>query len=446
MNVKVVESTENKLWLEKEFRCLNKNEDNSFILSITDKLEREFYGFGSCANELGIKALRNLSNDNQEKILMDLFSESGDQYFKYCRLPIGANDYAENWYSYNETDDDYEMVNFSIERDKKYIIPYIKDILKINPEIIFCASPWSPPTWMKTHKVHNSGYIRDEHEIYEAYALYLVKYVQAYEKEGIHIHQIHVQNEWVSNHVFPSCKWTGEQLRKFIANYLGPSFEKYNIKSEIWLGTCNAPHPRIEWKEKRTEDFDAYAGLILEDTEAYQYISGVGYQWAGRDGIQKNVESYPELQYLQTECECGDGENTWFYMQYIFNTIRHYIRNGANGFLYWNAILEIGGESTWGSNQNSMITINSKEKSFEYQYEYYLLKHFSHFTQKGANRIETKGPHTANTIAFRNPDGSTVVILSNRKDSERVLKLRYKEEVISINMNANSITTIYLED
>src|SRR5699024_8006132 len=157
------------------------------------------------------KALRNLSNDNQEKILMDLFSESGDQYFKYCRLPIGANDYAENWYSYNETDDDYEMVNFSIERDKKYIIPYIKDILKINTEIIFSAAPWSPPTWMKTHKVHNCGYIRDEHEIYEAYALYLVKYVQAYEKEGIHIHQIHVQNEWVSNHVFPSCKWTGEQ-------------------------------------------------------------------------------------------------------------------------------------------------------------------------------------------------------------------------------------------
>lgn len=441
-NITVIESTENEQWVKKSFQ---ENYSGKTNLLLTSERKRTFYGYGSCANELGIRSLMNLPKKQQDQIYDDLFLPNGEVKFTYCRLPIGANDYSEFWYSYNEVDEDYDMTHFSIERDQKYIIPYIKEALKRNPSLEFCASPWSPPTWMKTRKTYNSGYIRDEPKIYEAYALYFVKYVQAYAAEGIKIHQIHVQNEWVSNHVFPSCKWTGDQLRIFIKDYLGPAFEKYQIDSEIWLATCNAPHPRIEWKEKRTEDFDVNAGLVLEDEGAYQYIKGCGYQWAGRDAIQKNVEAYPELDYLQTECECGDGQNTWFYAQYLFNNFRHYIINGVNGFLYWNAILETGGESTWGTYQNSMVTIDSNKQTATYTKEYYLMKHFSHYVEKGARRIKTEGPHTASTVAFENPDGSKVVVIANRKEGVRDLNMTIGTQLIQVELAAHSFTTIIVE-
>lgn len=334
------------------------------------------------------------------------------------------------------------MEQFSIVRDERYIIPYVQKILEINPAVTFCASPWSPPTWMKTTKVHNHGYIRMEESILKAYALYLVKYVQAYAEKGIPIHQLHVQNEVVSNHVFPSCKWTGEMLREFIKEYLGPAFDAHQLTTKIWLSTINAPHPRIEWKQKITEDFDAYAGLVLDDDKAYQYIEGIGYQWAGRDAIQKTVEAYPEKEYLQTECECGDGENTWFYAQYLFNLYRHYIVNGVNGFFYWNGILPNGGASSWGTTQNSLMSVDMERQSVTKNPEFYLTKHFSTFVAPNAVRLVTTGSHTANCVTFKNPDGSLVIIVANRKESQPLLIVETDGNKFEVSLAPQSFTTL----
>lgn len=119
-----------------------------------------------------------------------LFSPDGDSRFSICRLPIGASDYALEWYSHNEAENDVEMDHFSIERDRQYLIPYIKEALKRNPDLQLFASPWSPPTWMKFPKAYNYGTLRWEPAILKAYALYFVKFVQAYAEEGITIHQV----------------------------------------------------------------------------------------------------------------------------------------------------------------------------------------------------------------------------------------------------------------
>ena len=170
----------------------------------------------------------------------------------------------------------------------------------------------------------------------------------------------------VADQKFPSCKWTGEKLQVFIKDYLGPTFEAHGLKTEIWLGTINAPEPFNELVEKELGDFDDYAGLVLSDPEAYKYITGVGYQWAGKYAIQNTVRSYPELKYLQTENECGNGKNTWEYAHYVYKLFHHYFINGVNGYLYWNAVLELEGESTWGWKQNSMITVNPEIKNFTF--------------------------------------------------------------------------------
>jgi glucosylceramidase len=244
-------------------------------LSLTNQTGRIIEGFGGCFNELGFTALENLPEEERSKVYDELFSPDGACKFTICRLPIGASDYALEWYSHNEVDNDFTMEYFNIDRDRKYLIPYIKEALKRNPDMKLFASPWSPPTWMKFPKAYNYGKLRWEKEILEAYALYFVKFIEAYEQEGIKIHQIHVQNEVVADQKFPSCVWSGEELQEFIRDYLGPAFEKHNIETEIWLGTINGIVNELF--QKSASDYDQMANVVLSDPEAKKYIKGVGY-------------------------------------------------------------------------------------------------------------------------------------------------------------------------
>lgn len=435
-------TTKNNKFLKKE---LSNTVNAMATLHVSTTENRIIEGFGSCFNELGMRALNHLNENERAEVLDKLFSPTGDCRFNLCRMPIGASDYATEWYSYNESENDFDMEMFSIEKDKRLLIPYIKEALKRNPNIVLTASPWSPPTWMKTQKAYNFGTLRWEEDILKAYALYFVKFVQAYEAEGITIHQVHVQNEVVADQKFPSCKWTGEQLRDFIKNYLGPAFEKHNINSEIWLGTINAPEPYTEWLEDYTQDFDVYAGLVLRDSEAYKYVSGVGYQWAGKNAIQRSVEAFPEKRFLQTENECGNGKNTWVYAEYVFNLFRHYFVSGVNGYMYWNAILEPKGMSTWGWEQNSMITINPESKEVVYNPEFYVMKHFSHFVEKGAKRLTTSGPDSVDTVAFKNPDGTIVIVISNKNDNSRIANIEFADEIFEVELEGHSFNSIVLK-
>lgn len=133
------------------------SKDKSYhTLELNGESYQTIDGFGGCFNELGYIALKKIPNDKKEEVFRNLFDPE-ECNFTYCRLPIGANDYAESWYSLNETKGDYEMKNFSIERDKECLIPYIKEAEKYSGELNLFASPWSPPTWMKFPEVYNFG-------------------------------------------------------------------------------------------------------------------------------------------------------------------------------------------------------------------------------------------------------------------------------------------------
>ncbi len=410
-NIKWLYSNEQRQWAEKS--CLHV-QGESISLYPDGNEYQSMYGFGACLNELGFRAIRHLSEDRQKDLMRELFAPGeGGCNFNFCRIPIGANDYSEDWYSLDETAEDYELKDFSIERDKKVLIPFVKQAKNFAPDLKLFASPWSPPTWMKNPPVYNAGKLIWTRENLTAYANYFVKFVKAYREKGINITQVHVQNEPVANQKFPSCRWTGVELRDFIKDYLGPAFHLSGLDTEIWLGTINAPgcdFNRLIFDKWATEDYDYFANTVLTDEKALQYISGVSYQWGGKIAIQRTFESWwPKIRLMQSENECGFGDNTWEYARYVWTMLKHYIGNGAESYLYWNMVLEPMGRSTWGDSQNAMVTIDPQTKGVVFNPDFYVMKHFSSVIKRGAIRLGCKGSFAGDSILFRNPDGSLVI-------------------------------------
>lgn len=400
-------------------------------LRLTGDKHQVIEGFGGCFNEIGWNALKALGAKERRIIFRELFDPAEGCRFSVCRLPVGASDYAMEWYSHNETDNDLKMEHFSIARDKQMLIPYIKEAQTYRQDLKFLASPWSPPTWMKYPKACNYGTLLWRKEILQAYATYFVKFVEAYAEQGIFINQLHVQNEPLADQKFPSCLWTGEQLRDFIRDYLGPLFKKYGIETEIWLGTLN------------TDDYNGYPNLVLGDSTAAKFISGVGLQWAGKGMVQRLHAAWPGVRLYQTENECGDGNNTWDYAQYVFDLMQHYVTNGVNGYLYWNMVLPPGGRSTWGWRQNAMVTVDPESKAITFNPEFYIMKHLSGFVDPGATCLGLAGSLCSNAMAFENADGRIVFVVNNPMKETRTLTISDTAgNMVRTELPAQSFTTL----
>jgi glucosylceramidase len=428
MHVKWIATSPTAAWCEKSPQPT----EASPQIFVTDRLQQHIEGFGGCFSEIGWQALQALSEDCRSQVLRDLFEPATGCGFRLCRVPIGANDFALEWYSDNEFDGDFAMEHFSIARDRRYLIPYIRAAMSLQRDLRLFASPWSPPTWMKQPRVYNYGVLRWEPEVLWAYALYLLRFVQAYQAEGLPVQQLHIQNEPNSDQKFPSCIWTGAKMRDFIRDYLGPRFHEARVACELWIGTIESP------------DYDSWAHTILEDPSARAFLSGVGYQWGGKGAVQRTHQSWPELRLLQTECECGDGSNTWEYAHYMFTLLHHYLSNGVNGFVYWNMVLPPGGKSTWGWSQNSMITVDNTQK-ITYNPEFYVMKHLSHFVAPGSVRRDLQGPWSGNALAFQTPDHSTVVVCENPFKEPIEVVLEVEGDRYSICVDACSFNTIVFE-
>ncbi len=443
-NVKVnlVSSTTNNPWVEDSSVLIEKADDaQKFDITISTQNKAQIIdAFGGCFNELGWDALQILDVNKQSEIMKGLFTPEGLN-FTVCRMPIGANDYARNYYSFDDTDGDFELKNFNIDRDKGILVPYIKQAMQYNPELKVWGSPWTPPVWMKINKHYAcagdsryndlpqdkpgvSRFIM-EPEYLKTYADYFVKYVQAYQNEGINIYAIHPQNEISACQVFPSCLWNAKELNEFIGEYLGPEFEKQNINAEIWMGTSNDPS-------------FALMDSILSNTTSSKYIKGVGYQWAGKEAIGETHRKYPDLKLMQTENECGNGSNDWAAAQHTWSLMKHYFNNGANSYMYWNMILEKHGMSVWGWKQNAMISIDSTG-NYNNNPEYYLMKHLSHFVKPGAHRLEIG---EVNALAFVNPDEEIVIVIENELKTESVKTIRIDDQQIKVTLKPESFNTV----
>jgi glucosylceramidase len=391
--------------------------------------DQPILGFGGCFNELGWHALQQTDAGQRDGVIRALFDPDDGCRFRFCRAPIGASDYAMDWYSCDEVDGDYALDHFSIERDRRMQLPYIEAAMAVQPEVELFVSPWSPPTWMKRPKVYNHGTLAWDEKTLDAYARYLLKFVEAYRAEGLAVRQVHVQNEPDSDQKFPSCVWTGGMLRDFIRDHLGPTFEKAGCDCEIWLGTIERP------------DFNAWVLTPLLDPVAAGYICGVGFQWAGRGAVPATHACFPDLPLMQTENECGDGRNDWSHAMHVFDLMHHYFTHGVRVYTYWNMVLPAGGVSTWGWRQNSMVTVDTNSGAVTYTPEFYVIKHAARFIDPGAVRREVEGVWSANAFAFENPDGGLVALTCNPFDHSQPVHVELGDTAFTANLPRLSVNT-----
>jgi glucosylceramidase len=445
-----VSSTQSSQWVVQNDLSAKSSSTNSDIAILTDNPKQRIDGFGACFNELGWTSLNSLGDTDRESVMRELFAPGIGANFNICRMPVGANDFSRDWYSYNETEGDFEMKNFNFANDLQTLVPFIKNAEKYNSGLIIWASPWSPPTWMKWNKHYacagtgtdtdikfqnkleqnkqgkegTNMFIQDD-KYFKAYALYFSKFIEAYGQQGIKISAVMPQNEFNSCQIFPSCTWTSSGLAKFIAAYLGPAMEKEHV--DIMFGTMERPAIQL-------------VDTIMNDRDAGKYIRGIGFQWAGKGAIAAANKKYPDLMLYQSEQECGDGKNDWTYCCYAWTLMNHYLSNGANAYMYWNLALDKDGVSRWGWRQNSLISVDIQNKSFVYNYEYYLLKHFSHFIMPGARLLETS-PINKNMMAFINPDKSVVIVVRNEENSDKKIRIKIANKEIEPVLKADSFNT-----
>ncbi|MGW8317276.1 MAG: glycoside hydrolase family 30 protein, partial [Bacteroidales bacterium] len=347
-------------------------------------------------------------------------------------------------YSYDETEGDFAMEHFSVENDRKTLIPFIRNVLQYNPDLKIWASPWSPPSWMKYNKHYASRssvnndlpadregregtdmFIQEDAYL-KAYALYFQKFIEAYRKEGIAIFMVMPQNEFNSAQTFPSCCWTAKGLARFIGNYLGPAMKEIGV--EIYFGTMERPA-------------EALVDTVLQDDLSGKYIKGIGFQWAGKNALPGLHKKYPGMVLYQTEQECGDGKNDWAGAMHSWELMKHYLNNGVSVYEYWNTSLLEGGVSRWGWAQNSLVVVDADTRSYRYTPEYYVMKHASHYVLPGAKRIETAGTYD-DLLAFRNPDNSMVLIIANQEDEPRSMHLKIGDIRLSPELKPHSLNTI----
>ncbi len=409
-------------------------------------------GFGGCFNELGWTSLSLLSESDRAAIIDELFTPGVGANFNICRMPVAANDFSVDWYSYNETKNDFAMENFSIENDKKTLIPFIHSALERKPDLKIWGSPWCPPSWMKYNQHYamrsnnsdpnvayrngldekkngrqGSDMFIQEPKYMEAYALYFAKYIEAYRAENINVSMVMPQNEFNSDQVFPSCCWKAGSLATFVGDYLGPKMDELGV--DVFFGTMErAAHQMVD--------------TVLVNPASKRYVKGVGFQWAGKGAVAKVHETYPDMPLYQTEQECGDGKNDWKGVEHSWGLLKHYFDNGISAYMYWNISLLEGGISRWGWAQNSLIVVDPKDNSYRFSDEYYLMKHISHYVLPGASYI--KMPADFGGIAFENPDKSIVVLYMEKDGKATSLDLTIGERKINTTLIPNSINTIII--
>jgi glucosylceramidase len=315
-----------------------------------------------------------------------------------------------SWYTLDDTANDYTMTNFSIARDREKLIPYIKEALKIKPDLYLWASPWTVPAWMK-----DGMNMKIDPQTQEAHALYLARFVEEYAKEGLTIRAIHPQNE----PGYASVRWTQQLFIDYFKTYLGPKFTERSITAEIWCGTMSHPNDGI------------IATTLANDPDCMKYVKGFGLQW----NLQSTVATLaPNGPVWQTEHKCGNynfatpywdqsrydpnkPQNDHLYGEESWQLIRDWIVAGVNGYNAWNMVLDTVGKSLGGWPQNALLVVDRTAQTLTPTPAYYVFRHFSQYIAPGATRIGTSGSNDA--VAFKNPDDSIITEVYNKADASK---------------------------
>ncbi len=401
--------------------------------------KQQVLGFGGAMTDATCYVLSQLKESERHDVMHDLFAP-GEMALNVCRTCIGSSDYSRTAYTFDESDQpDPELKKFSIDHDKAYILPVLRDARKVNPELFLFSSPWSPPGWMKSGGSMLGGAMR-KHS-YEPYARYFLKFLEAYKAEGVPIDAVTVQNEVDADQDgrMPACLWGQEYEIEFVKSYLGPLLRKAGSPTKIWV----LDHNYNLWGRAVAE---------LSDPDAHEFIDGIA--WHGYAGdvsaITRVHDAFPHKNAYWTEggpdYTAPDYQTDFTQWAETFNGI---FQNWARSITAWNIALDEKGKPNIGPfSCGGTITIDNATHKITRSGQYWAFAHYSKHVRRGARVIATNGvgADAANTAAvthagFRNPDGSFVVVLANRGAEKRV-QLVLGTNALEVDLPADSVHTL----
>ncbi|SFH05558.1 glycoside hydrolase family 30 protein [Pontibacter chinhatensis] len=391
-------------------------------------------GFGYTLTGGSAMLLHQMAPQERAAILQELFGTDGNNIgVSYLRVSIGASDLDPEVFSYNDLpagQTDEMMEHFDLSPDKKYLIPVLKEILAINPDILIMGSPWSPPTWMKTNNSSIGGSLKPEY--YDAYARYFVKYIEGMTAEGIILDAITVQNEPLHPGNNPSLLMQAQDQAIFIKQSLGPAFKAANLSTKIVIYDHNADRPD-------------YPISILDDPEAKQYIDGSAFHLYGGtiDALSKVHEAHPDKHLYFTEQWIGApgnfaGDVRW----HLKNLIIGAPRNWSRTVLEWNLAADPQQKPhTPGGCTQCLGAITIDGNTITRNPAYYIIAHASKFVRPGSVRVQSNELKELPNVAYKTPDGKTVLIVLNDSEYRQRFNIRHHGKVVATKLNAGAVGT-----
>ncbi|HMH45730.1 MAG TPA: discoidin domain-containing protein [Pyrinomonadaceae bacterium] len=417
-------------------------DSNSDPLTITVDENAQFQemgGFGASFTDSSAWLVYNkLSPTQRTDLMTNLFSPTNGIGLSLLRQPLGASDFSTiGAYSYDDVpagQTDPNFTNFSINHDLTYIVPVLKQALQLNPAVKIIGTPWSPPGWMKTSGSMIGGNLKPE--AYGPLATYFVKYIQAYQAQGVPVNYVTVQNEPLTIPLdYPGMGMAATEQTSFIKNYLGPALAASNLKTKILAYDHN-------WAVA------SYPETVLSDPAAAQYVSGIAWHfYYGAANAQTIFHNeYPNKDNFVTEASGGtsQGSDANAFRDVLATLVINSSRNWGNGAVLWNMALDNhnGPRSGGCKDCRGVVTIDQSSGNVTYNVDYYALGHASKFLQTGAYRI---GSNTFGSsiedVAFKNPDGSKVLIAYNAGNSQSTFRVRWGNESFSYTLNAGAAVT-----
>jgi glucosylceramidase len=405
----------------------------------TSRRFQSIEGFGGAFTEAAAVTWQLLSAPQQEKLLRDYFdtaSGAGHQY-SLCRVHMNSCDFALGNYAHVETPGDVDLTSFNIDRDRQALLPFIQAALRVAQRPIkLLVSPWSPPAWMKSNgEMNHGGTLLPQFR--KAWARCFVRFIQAYEAEGVPVWGVSVQNEPAATQRWDSCIYSAEEERDFVRDHLGPALADAglgHIKIIIW------DHNRDLMVER--------ASVVYSDPEASKYVWGTGFHWYGEnhfDHVQLLHDAWPDKQLLFTEgCqEGGPHLGSWDLGERYGLSMINDLNRWTVGWIDWNLLLDhTGGPNHVGNLCSAPVLADTAHDTLLHQSSYWYIGHFVRFIQPGAQRVLCAATRQdLEVTAFVNLDGSCVTVGMNRTEATLRFVLRVDGQDFEAELPPRSIAS-----
>lgn len=435
-----------QLWLTDPDKGVLFKQQNNFLKQLSQakniptitinksKSFQQMDGFGFALTGGSADLINKMTVDKQTSLLKELFgNDKKDIGVSYLRISIGASDLDDHVFSYDDLpagETDPDMKRFSLANSQNALIPVLKKILAINPHIKILASPWSPPTWMKTNDSTGGGHLKTEY--YHAYSQYLIKYIKGMAASGITVNAITIQNEPLNPKNNPSMVMEASEQANFIKSNLGPEFKAAKIKTKIVLYDHNADRPD-------------YPISILNDPKAAQYVDGSAFHLYGGkiDALTEVHNAHPDKNLYFTEEWVGAPGNLKKDMRFhIRDIIIGAPRNWSRNVIEWNLAADPNLEPhTPGGCTECLGAITIYGNNVTRNSAYFIVAHASKFVKPGSHRIESNYIKELPNVAFLTPSGKIVLIVFNDSDNSENFNIKLGNRQVSSDLNPGATGT-----